>query len=206
MNTGILHLHYLVVTLFLLTYVIKTILLLSNKNDLLGKFSKKIKVPEMIISTLFLLTGIFLLTKLPYGGKYDYLLWIKLSMVTVSIPVAIIGFKKSNKALAALSLLLITGSFGLAEVYHKRKGIAKENTEMAANDAKSIYETNCASCHGTDGKLGLAGAKDLSATLLDNEAIKDVIKNGKGLMPASQLDDEKASLVAEYVRTQIKGH
>jgi uncharacterized membrane protein SirB2 len=78
MNTGILHLHYLVVTLFLLIYVIKTILLLSNKNDLLGKFSKKIKVPEMIISTLFLLTGVFLLTKLPFGGKYDYLLWIKL--------------------------------------------------------------------------------------------------------------------------------
>ena len=206
MNTGILHLHYLVVTLFLLIYVIKTILLLSNKNDLLGKFSKKIKVPEMIISTLFLLTGVFLLTKLPFGGKYDYLLWIKLSMVAVSIPVAIIGFKKSNKALAALSLLLITGSFGLAEVYHKRKGIAKENTEMAATDAKSIYETNCASCHGTDGKLGLAGAKDLSATLLDNAAIKDVIKNGKGLMPASQLDDEKASIVAEYVSTQIKGH
>ena len=94
MNTGILHLHYLVVTLFLLIYVIKTILLLSNKNDLLGKFSKKIKVPEMIISTLFLLTGVFLLTKLPFGGKYDYLLWIKLSMVAVSIPVAIIGFKK----------------------------------------------------------------------------------------------------------------
>jgi len=206
MNTGILHLHYLVVTLFLLIYVIKTILLLSNKNDLLGKFSKKIKVPEMIISTLFLLTGVFLLTKLPFGGKYDYLLWIKLSMVAISIPVAIIGFKKSNKALAALGLLLITGSFGLAEVYHKRKGIAKVNTEMAANDAKSIYETNCASCHGTDGKLGLAGAKDLSATLLDNAAIKDVIKNGKGLMPASQLDDEKASIVAEYVSTQIKGH
>jgi mono/diheme cytochrome c family protein len=127
-------------------------------------------------------------------------------MVAISIPVAIIGFKKSNKALAALSLLLITGSFGLAEVYHKRKGIAKENTGMAANDAKSIYETNCASCHGTDGKLGLAGAKDLSATLLDNAAIKDVIKNGKGLMPASQLDDEKANIVAEYVGMQIKGH
>ncbi|MEI8135837.1 MAG: cytochrome c [Bacteroidota bacterium] len=206
MYTGFLHTHYLVVTLFLLIYVIKTVLLLSNKNDLLAKFSKKIKVPEMIISFLFLATGIYLMTQLPFGSKYDYLLWIKLAMVFSAIPLAVIGFKKSNKALAALSLLLITGSFGLAEVYHKKKGIAKETEVIAATDGKSLYQANCALCHGTDGKLGMAGAKDLTATVLDLSGIKEIIIHGKGAMAAVSVNEEQATAISEYVNGQIKGH
>lgn len=209
MYKGFLHTHYLVVTLFLLIYVIKTVLLLSNKNDLLAKFSKKIKVPEMVISFLFLGTGIYLMTQLPFGSKYDYLFWIKLVMVFSSIPLAVIGFKKANKALAALSLLLITGSFGLAEVYHKKKGISKEseNTTVASNDGKSLYEVKCTMCHGADGKLGMSGAKDLSVSILDNAAVKEIIIHGKGAMPASaDVTEEQANSISEYVTSQLKGH
>jgi mono/diheme cytochrome c family protein len=208
MYTGFLHFHYLVVTLFLLIYVIKTVLLLSNKNDLLTKFSQKIKVPEMVISFLFLLTGVYLMTQVTYGNKYDYLLWIKLIMVFTSIPLAVIGFKRFNKTLAALSLLLITGSFGLGEVYHKKKGIAKETegTTIAAKDGASLYNTNCASCHGGDGKLGMSGAKDLSVSVLDVAGIKEIIMHGKGVMPAAQVNEEEASAISEYVNSQLKGH
>lgn len=202
MYKGILHTHYLVVTLFLLIYVVKTILLLSNKNDLLTNFTKKVKVFEMIVSFLFLATGVYLMTQLPFGGKFDHLFWIKIVMVFASIPLAVIGFKKSNKVLAALSLLLLTGSFGLAEVYHKKKGIAKDaGTELAAGDGRSLYESNCANCHGNDGKLGLAGAKDLSVTGLDVTGIKEIIVNGKGAMPPSQVNDEQAVAIADYVKS-----
>ena len=202
MYKGILHTHYLVVTVFLLIYVIKTVLLLSNKNDLLAKFTKKIKVPEMIVSFLFLGTGIYLMTQLPFGGKYDYLLWIKIAMVLSSIPLAVIGFKKSNKALAALSLLLITGSFGLAEVYHKKKGIAKEveTSTIASNDGKSLYEANCILCHGSEGKLGMAGAKDLTTSALDLAGIKEIILHGKGAMAAVSVNEEEATAISEYVK------
>lgn len=208
MNTGILHTHYLVVILFFLIYLIKTILLLSNKNDLLTTFNKKTKVAEMIISTLFLLTGIYLTTQLPFGGKYDYLFFIKIAMVFTSIPVAIIGFKKQNKILAALSLLLITGAFGLGEAYHKKKGIAKDvsTTEIAATDGKALYEINCKLCHGSDGKLGASGAKDLAITELDVTSIKEIILNGKGVMPASQVNEEQAEAIAEYVNENLKNH
>ena len=210
MYKGFLHTHYLVVVLFLLIYAIKTILLLSNKNDLLVKFSKKIKVTEIIISFLFLLTGIYLMTQLPYGGKYDYMLWIKLIMIFSAIPIAVIGFRKYNKPLAALSLLLITGSFGLGEIYHKKKGIAKdkviESTEVASNDGKSLYQANCALCHGADGKLGVSGAKDLTASVLDLAGIKEIIVHGKGAMAAAQVNDEEATAIAEYVNSEIKGH
>jgi cytochrome c5/uncharacterized membrane protein SirB2 len=203
MYKGILHTHTLVVTLFLLIYVIKTILLLGNRADLLQKFTKLVKVPEMIISALFLITGIYLATQQPFGGKFDYLFWIKLAMVFTSIPLAVIGFKKSNKILAALSLLLITGSYGLAEVYHKKKAIT--DTVVAGNDGKALYEANCNVCHGADGKLGMAGAKDLSASALDLAAMKEIILHGKGAMPASTLNDEQAQAVAEYVNASIKG-
>ena len=210
MYKGFLHTHYLVVTLFLLIYVIKTILLLSNKNDLLTKFTKFIKVPEMIISFLFLGTGIFLATQLPFGGKFDYLFFIKIAMVVISIPLAVIGFKKSNKILAALSLLLITGSFGLAEVYSKRKAIPKDTVQPGTNttsvDGMVLYENNCKVCHGSDGKLGLAGAKDLGATVMDVSAIKDIIIHGKGAMPAASVNEEQANAIAAYVDGTLKGH
>ena len=62
METGIRHTHLLTVVLFLLIYLIKTFLLLTNKNEKLASFTKAVKVPEMIISALFLGTGIYLLT------------------------------------------------------------------------------------------------------------------------------------------------
>lgn len=205
MVKGILHTHYLVVTLFLLIYVVKTILLLSDKKELLDRFSKKFKVPEMIISALFLLTGIYLATQLPLGNKFDYLFWIKIGMVAAAIPIAVVGFKKSNKVLAALSLLLITGSYGIAEVYSKKKGIPKTDNAGLA-DGKALYENNCASCHGSDGKLGMSGSKDLTATQLDIAGINNIIVQGKGIMPkASQLNAEQASAVAEYVHGSLKG-
>jgi uncharacterized membrane protein SirB2 len=103
--------HKISVILFLLIYFIKTILLISNKEDALTKLSKILKVPEMIVSFLFLGTGIYLITQLP---EIKPLLIIKVGLVFLSIPVAIIGFKKRNKVLGALSLLMITASYGLS--------------------------------------------------------------------------------------------
>ena len=207
MYKGIVHTHTLLVTLFLLIYVIKTILLLSNKNELLATFTIKIKVFEMIVSALFLITGFYLATQLPFGGKYDYLFWTKVVMVLAAIPIAIVGFKKSNKMLAALSLLLITGSYGLAESYAKKKGIPKDSgVEIAATDGKSLYQLNCAACHGADGKSGMAGAKDLGASVLDAAAVKEIILHGKGLMPAAQVNETQAAAITDYVQSTIKGH
>jgi len=207
MVTGILHTHYLVVILFLLIYVIKTILLLSDKNELLAIFTKKTKVFEIIVSFLFLATGIFLMTQLSYNGKYDYLFYIKIAMVLASIPIAIVGFRKSKKGLAVLSLLLILGSFALAESYHKRKGISKTSEVLAdVTDGKTLYQANCASCHGSDGKLGVGGAKNLTATLMDEVSIKEIIVHGKGLMPAAQVNDDQAAEIAHYVEGSLKSH
>lgn len=202
MVKGIAHTHYLVVVLFLLIYVAKTVLLLSNKHDLLVKFTKKIKVPEMIISFLFLATGIYLMTQLV---TIHYLMWIKIALILLAIPLAVIGFKKSNKILASVSLLLITASFGLAEVAAKKK-MQADNTAISANDGKALYFNNCSMCHGEDGKLGAMGAKDLSATAMNAAAIKEVILRGQNLMKPVPVSEEQAASIAAYVESEMKGH
>ena len=193
--------HRIAVTLFFLIYVMKTVLLLSNKADLLQKFVRATKVIEMIVSALFLITGVYLMTRLSH---IESILWIKVALVLTSIPVAIIGFKKSNKILAALSLLMITACYGLGEVGKKHR---EKGTEIAVENAggQEIYLAKCSNCHGTDGKAGLSGASDLSKTLLDNAGIKTVILNGKATMVAVSITDEQAAAVAAYVEGSVKG-
>lgn len=196
--------HKISVILFLLIYLVKTILLLSNKEDLLTKLTKVLKVPEMIVSALFLLTGIYLLTQIP---EIKTLLIVKVGLVFLSIPVAIIGFKNKNKILAALSLLMITASYGIAEMAAKNKAKISDQSVTADGkfDGKQIYMDNCALCHGADGKLGMTGAADLSITQLDTTAIKNAILIGKGNMKkVDGITDEQAKAVTEYVLGNIK--
>lgn len=203
METGIRHTHLLVVILFLLIYLIKTILLLTNNNEKLAAFTKKIKVPEMIISTLFLVTGIYMLTQLP---EIKTLLIVKIIMVFISIPLAIVGFKKNNKALAFLSLLLIIGAYGMAEMSKKQKSKALESLSETSIDGKEIFDISCSPCHGDDGKLGLMAAPDLSITHFDLAASIEIIKSGKGAMTPfdGSLNDNQINAVAKYIETLKK--
>ena len=194
-----LHSHYLFVVLFTLIYLIKTILLLSDRTELLDKFKMKTKVAEMIISFGFLATGIYLLTQLPVVTMYHI---IKISLVFVSIPLAIIGYKKQNKVLASLSFFLIVVSFGLA---HKAKD-AKAGDKSIAINGNEIYQEKCALCHGNEGKLGMSGAKDITVTNLSHSDIVSLIANGKNTMPAfnSTLNSEQIEAVTNYIETELK--
>lgn len=198
--------HKVVVLIFLFIYLVKTIfLLIPNKEEALDRITRAVKVPEMIISALMLITGIYLLLN---TGQASTLLYIKITAVFVSIPLAVIGFKKKIKILAALSFLLILGAYGMAEIHKKRSSkienlsISNEATpDELLTQAEHIYSTNCANCHGKDGKLGLSGAKDLSATVLTKEEQIEIIKNGKRAMPAygKQLSDTQLEAMAEYI-------
>ncbi len=200
MATVMLHTHYLFVVLFTIIYLIKTILLLSDKDELLENFKKKTKIAEMIVSFGFLATGIFLLTQVPV---ITMLMIIKIVLVLLSIPLAVIGYKKKNKVLATLSFFLIVVSFGLA---HKAKD-AKAGEKTVALSGKEIFEQKCTLCHGADGKLGQAGAKDLSVTQLPHAGIVEIVTNGKNTMAAYKeaLSAEQIEAVASYIETDLKG-
>lgn len=200
MATGMFHTHMLFVVLFTFIYLLKTILLLSDKKEILNNFKKKTKVFEMVVSFGFLATGVYLLVKLPEINQFMIL---KIVLVLASIPVAIIGYKKENKIMATLSFFLIIVSFSLAY----KANDAKAGEQIASTDGKEIFETKCASCHGADGKLGLGGAKDLSATTLAQPEIVKIITNGKNTMASYRgvLTDEQITAVTAYIENDLKG-
>lgn len=203
MYKAIFYTHLVSVNLFLLIYLVKTFLLLSNKDAALAKMTKVVKVPEMIISTLFLVTGIYMMTQVPVIHMF---LIIKIAAVLISIPLAVIGFKKKNKALAVLSFVLIVAAYGLAEM-SKKKAAGPVSSEAANSvNGQELYTANCERCHGADGKLGLMGSKDLSASALAVDAKIELIKNGKGAMTpySGVLSDEQIRAVAEYTETLKK--
>ena len=203
--------HLISVQLFLLLYIVKTILLFSNVNTL-DKVTRFTKVPEMILSTLFLVTGSWLLFIL---GAIKTLLIIKLVLVFASIPISVIGFKKKNKMLAVLSVLLILGAYGISEAAKKKPFIPSKvevngNADETAKLGVKTYIANCAMCHGKDGKKMYRKAKDLSVSGLDQASTELIVREGskssKGIMPAfaGTLNEEEIAAVSVYIQSLRK--
>jgi mono/diheme cytochrome c family protein len=103
-------------------------------------------------------------------------------------------------AIAALLLIQAAGC--------KRRAIAGDTHA----EAQHLFDSTCAVCHGRDGRGGVPAAEGLppprnfrdaafQASRTDAE-LKDVIKGGKGQMPAfgPLFDDEQLTLLVAYVR------
>lgn len=207
MYTGLKHLHLLMVILFVLSLVIKTVLLFVNK-DKFAAYKQKTKIPEMITTIVFLITGIIMIVL--KDAKFSSFLWIKLSVILVAIPLAIVGFKKQNKILALIGTLLFVGIYGLAEMAKKRPYM-DTNVDLTQISAGSIqhgeelYSKNCTICHGAEGDLGLGGASNLKISTLTDTEIVNVISNGRGNMAAyKQLNDQDLEALKNYLITLRK--
>jgi mono/diheme cytochrome c family protein len=199
------HTHKLVVLLFILIYLVKTILLLLGNQDRLNQFKKFIKVPEIVISILFLVTGGVMLLNL---AEFNTLFLIKLTIVLAAIPVAVIAFSKNSKMLAVLSIIMLISAYGVAEMYRasfaKRNEVKIEIADATATGydlkahGKALFEAQCHICHGADGKANIAGAKDLTISQKSEDEIAQLIKKGKNAMPAMESiysEDEIKALV-----------
>ncbi len=111
---GILHTHILLVALFSIHYIIKAILLLTDTRRL-AVYRKKTVIPESIIATLFVLTGVYMLMQLGTSWlKANGWFHLKLTLVLLSIPVGIIGYKRENKILGVAVTLIYVFVFWLA--------------------------------------------------------------------------------------------
>lgn len=208
--TALYHTHKFVVLLFAAIYLIKTVLLLIGSTNLLEKFSKFIKIPEMVVSILFLFSGGYLVMDI---ADFGVLFIFKLVFVLAAIPLAVIGFKKQKKLLAVISILLIIGAYGLAEVNKAQMGKRKDFKEevitnpQASNyvlglHGKALYNAQCAICHGDDGTAGLSGAKNLQLSAKSNDEIHSIIKTGKNTMPKikPELNEQELKALVLYVK------
>jgi cytochrome c553 len=207
--------HVISVNIFLLLYLIKTILLFTSTTNL-DKFTRATRVIEMIISFTFLVTGIWLLFIL---GAVKTLLVIKFLMVFASIPIAVIAFKRRKKVMAVISLLLIFGAYGLSEAAKKKPFIPSKvevsgNADDTAKLGIKTYVANCAMCHGKDGKKMYRDATDLSTSALDQASAELMIRSGSSVttksgqvkMPSytGVLSDDEIVAVAVYIQTLRK--
>lgn len=201
MYTGLKHLHLLLVVLFTLSILIKAILVLTNSTKF-EVYRKKTKVPEMVITMLFLVTGIIMF--FVRGGGYHFFMHIKLTVMVIAIPLAIIGFKKKNKALGLVASFLFIITIGLA--LKSGDNMRVKHVDLAANDAnygKALYEVNCVTCHGDGGGAMIGKAADLTKSELTAEQIQNVIVAGIGKMNGFHdgLDSVEVKAIAEYVLT-----
>ncbi|MBA4053889.1 MAG: hypothetical protein C0490_04180 [Marivirga sp.] len=193
--------HVISVTLFILLFLIKTIVLFVNSHERLATVSHSFRIPERIIGLFLLGTGIYLLTQLPFISG---LILLKLVFVFAAIPISVIAFGRKIKGLVLFSLLLFIGAIGLTEA--SKKKIAVGNIRQTASlSGQEIFNSTCAQCHGVDGKLGIMGATDLSSVQLEQDRIVLAVKSGKGLMVGYRhtLTDEQIQAVSEYV-TELK--
>jgi uncharacterized membrane protein SirB2 len=196
--------HLVSVMIFLLIYLVKTILLFA-KSPSLEKFTKMTKVPDMIVSTLFLVTGVWLFIQL---GGIKVMHIVKLVLVFAAIPLGIVGFKKKKPTLALIMLLLVIGAYGIAEMSRNKPFIPASVTLVSENPGPldaghRVYSANCVFCHGTDGRKAYRNAKDLTASTLDPALVSQLIMEGsKGKMPAYKtLTPEELSSVTLYVQS-----
>ncbi|SFF68220.1 cytochrome c551 [Halobacillus alkaliphilus] len=86
---------------------------------------------------------------------------------------------------------------------------SEEQTDQSSQDgatdttaAEGVYQNNCSSCHGGELGGGFGPALTEIGSKYDSAQIVDIIKNGKGQMPAqSQVSDEDAQTVADWLAT-----
>lgn len=83
-----------------------------------------------------------------------------------------------------------------------------EATDKPSDMGQSVYTQQCSRCHGSNGKLGMGGAKDLSITQLSPDEMQQIIRNGAkgGMMPAygEVLSNEEIIAVSTYIEKSIK--
>jgi mono/diheme cytochrome c family protein len=83
---------------------------------------------------------------------------------------------------------------------------ANQNVTGGSTDGKALFDANCQSCHGADGKAGVAGAADLSVSKLDHETMKVIVKSGRNMMRGfeGRLNDSEIDVVTRYAETLRK--
>jgi mono/diheme cytochrome c family protein len=104
-------------------------------------------------------------------------------------------------------VLKSTFLLGLVLFIFSCQSTAESKEELAkqtpAEQGASLYTMHCAQCHGEDGKLGSSGAKDLSKSVLADQQVLQIIKNGKGAMPSMKAlleTEDNIHLVLSHVK------
>lgn len=87
------------------------------------------------------------------------------------------------------------------EVNDKKEDSPEAEAAKMVKLGAKVYKQFCISCHGADGKLGVNGAGDLTASVTSEVEVMTIIQKGKGLMTPFEelLNDKQIEAVTGYV-------
>lgn len=91
-----------------------------------------------------------------------------------------------------------------AETQAPDTGAAGGGTAVNAEEAQSVYQSNCMACHAADLSGGMGPAlKDIGARMSQDQ-IAGIITNGQGRMPgfSGRLSDDQVNNLAAWLATQ----
>ena len=108
--------------------------------------------------------------------------------------------KRRTENVSIVLNLIITTTILILFACGDEQQSSTQNNKLSSAD---LYIKNCAVCHGNDGKKGLSGASDLSASTLDYSSIVDVITNGRKIMPPfkASLKTQEIEAIAKHVES-----
>mgnify|MGYP003892859165 CR=1 FL=1 len=95
------------------------------------------------------------------------------------------------------------------EKYLEAGGEAKERVEaliamakaqaQGGKDGRSVYEARCAACHGLQGEGGVGPRLKGNPILKVPEAVREIVLQGRGTMPAVPLSEEELEALLGYL-------
>lgn len=124
--------HEGIIYLFLIWLIFKILFLLVNQKRF-SSFRDKTRFVEIILGPMILASGLWLWRE--YQWTAFNWLTIKIILFIIAIPLTIISFKKENKVLAVVALLLFIAAYLLAQ--YKTKIIASKSIP----DSQEIVST-----------------------------------------------------------------
>ena len=104
-------------------------------------------------------------------------------------------------------ILFVVVSVVLSSCTQGEISTVKNDNPNVELDGQLLYTKQCISCHGPNGDLGNSGSKDLTKSKLDEAAVLEVIKKGKGTMPPFKYllpTDKERKAVVQYVMSMRK--
>lgn len=95
------------------------------------------------------------------------------------------------------------------EKYLEAGGEARERVEgliamakaqaQGGEDGRSVYEARCAACHGLQGEGGVGPRLKGNPILKVPEAVREIVLQGRGTMPAVPLSEEELKALLDYL-------
>ncbi|MBY6272672.1 MAG: cytochrome c [Caldibacillus debilis] len=98
-----------------------------------------------------------------------------------------------------IGLIFALSFMGLNQGTEKAGKEENKGNETVATAPEDFYKQNCSSCHGDQYQGGVGPALKGVGSRLSEDEIKDVLKNGRGQMPAGLVPDNQLDAMAKWL-------